>query len=156
MFRSSDGGVSFSEVDAVPALIPQFVTSITIDERDPNVVYQTRAGFSGGFPTHGVRKSSDGGATWADASNGLPDIPVNVLVTDPLFANTLWVGTDAGVFVSTDAGATWNPYNTGLPNVPVFDLKTSRSPAQVVAFTHGRGAFRLAYDVIFVDGFDGQ
>lgn len=156
VFRSSDGGVSFSEVDTVPALIPQFVTSITIDERAPNVVYQTRAGFSGSFPTHGVRKSTDGGATWADASTGLPDIPVNVLVTDPLFANTLWVGTDAGVFVSTDAGATWNPYNTGLPNVPVFDLKTSRSPAQVVAFTHGRGAFRLAYDVIFVDGFDGQ
>ncbi|HZP66124.1 MAG TPA: hypothetical protein VFB32_07435 [Rudaea sp.] len=156
VFRSTDGGVSFTEVDAVPGPIAQFVSSVVIDARSPNVVYQARAGFTGSYPAHNVRKSVDGGTTWADASSGLPDIPVNVLVMDPLIENTVWAGTDAGVFVSADAGATWNPYNTGLPNVPVFDLKTSRAPAEIVAFTHGRGAYRLSYDLIFLDGFDGQ
>jgi len=156
VFRSSDGGLSFSEVDAMPALIPLFVSNILIDPRDPSVVYQARAGFTGSLPAHNVRKSTDGGATWADASVGLPDIPVNVLVVDPILPNAVWAGTDAGVFLSSNGGATWDPYNDGLPNVPVFDMKTSRTPAQVVAFTHGRGAYRMVFDAIFIDGFDGR
>ncbi|GAA0721755.1 hypothetical protein [Dokdonella soli] len=154
VFVSNDSGASFTEVDAAPSPISLFVTSILIDPRHSNVVYQARAGFTGSLPAHNVRKSTDGGMTWADASNGLPDIPVNALVTDPIVPNAIWAGTDAGVFLSTDGGTTWNPYNTGLPNVPVYDLKTSRQPAQIIAFTHGRGAFRLQFDAIFIDGFE--
>jgi photosystem II stability/assembly factor-like uncharacterized protein len=154
VFRTTDGGVSFAEVDVTPALIPLFVSYFLVDPRNPNTVYQARAGFTGSLPAHNVRKSTDGGTTWADASNGLPDIPVNALAADPISPNTVWAATDAGVYLSSDGGATWNPYDTGLPNVQVFDLKTSRNPAQVVAFTHGRGAFRLLFDAIFIDGFE--
>jgi len=103
-----------------------------------------------------LRKSIDGGATWNDASTGLPDVPVNALAPDPLVAGKIWAGTDVGVFVSEDAGANWTPYNPGLPNVAIFDLKVNAPASTLLACTHGRGAFVLTStsDVIFADGFE--
>ena len=155
VFRSVDSGVSFTEVDVTPTLTAQYVSDIVVNPRNSQVVFQTRAGFTGATPTHNVRKSVDGGLTWADSSNGMPDIPANALAFDPIAPNTIWVGTDIGAYLSTDGGATWNPYSNGLPNVAVFDLKTSAFTHTILACTHGRGAFRLDLDAIFIDGFDG-
>lgn len=155
VFRSTDAGLTFSEVDNSPGPIPLFVSDILVDPRNPAVVYQSRSGFTGALPAHNVRKSVDGGLTWADASVGLPDIPVNALAFDPILHDTLWAGTDVGTFLSTDAGASWIPYSDGLPNVAVFDLKSNAATGQILACTHGRGAYRLRLDAIFIDGFDG-
>jgi len=156
VFRSTDGGASFVEVDALPAPIPLFVSDIKANPRNPQIVLQSRAGFSGALPAHNVRKSVDGGATWNDASVGLPDVPVNAIVFDPVAPNTAWAGTDIGVYISVDGGATWNPYSSGLPNVAVFDLVSNQATGTILACTHGRGAFRLSLDAIFIDGFDGN
>ncbi len=155
VFRSTDAGLTFSEVDNVPGPIPLFVSDILIDPKNPAVVYQSRSGFTGALPAHNVRKSVDGGLTWSDASIGLPDIPVNALAFDPILHDTLWAGTDVGTFLSTDGGASWIPYSDGLPNVAVFDLKSNSATGQILACTHGRGAYRLRLDAIFIDGFDG-
>ena len=154
-WRSIDGGASFGETDATPAVIAQYVSDIAIDPRDPNVMFQSRAGFTGALPAHNVRKSTDGGQTWSDASNGLPDIPVNSIAFDPNFAGQVWAGTDIGVYLSIDGGATWIPYNEGMPNVAVFDIKANAHTGNMLACTHGRGAFLLRLDTIFSDGFDG-
>ena len=156
VFRSTDGGVSFAEVDATPGFIPQYVSDIVVNPRNATIVFESRAGFSGTTPAHNVRKSTDGGLTWADASNGLPDIPVNALAFDPVAPNTIWVGTDVGVFLSSDGGATWNPYANGLPNVAVFDIKSNHATDTILVCTHGRGAYRLSLDAIFIDDFEGN
>ena len=118
-------------------------------------MFQSRAGFTGALPAHNVRKSIDGGQTWSDASNGLPDIPVNSIAFDPVFANQVWAGTDIGMYLSVNGGSTWIPYNQGMPNVAVFDIKANGHTGNVLACTHGRGAFLLRLDAIFIDGFDG-
>ena len=156
VFRSTDGGASFTEVDALPMVVPIFVSDIAVNPRNPQVVFQSRSGFSGTLPAHNIRKSVDGGATWIDSSSGLADVPVNALAFDPVAPNTVWAGTDIGVYVSTDGGATWNPYTNGLPNVAVFDLVSNHATGTILACTHGRGAFRLALDAIFIDGFEGN
>ena len=155
VYRSTDSGLSFSEVDNVPGSIALFVADILIDPKNPNTVYQARSGFTGSLPAHNVRKSIDGGLTWGDSSVGLPDAPVNALVIDPVLKDTLWAGTDVGTYLSTNAGASWIPYNDGMPNVAVFDMKANPATGQILACTHGRGAYRLKLDVIFIDGFDG-
>ncbi|MBL8299735.1 MAG: hypothetical protein JNN30_15470 [Rhodanobacteraceae bacterium] len=154
VFRSIDGGLSFTEVDALPAVIPQYVSDILVDPRNPNIVYQSRSAFNGSLPARNVRKSIDGGSTWTDSSTGLPDVPVNALAFDPVVPNTIWAGTDVGAFLSSDGGSTWIPYNEGLPNVAIFDLKSNRTTGSILACTHGRGAFRLKLDAIFIDGFE--
>jgi hypothetical protein len=61
----------------------------------------------------GVWKSIDEGATWTQASTGLP----TVTTVEALFAaaGKLFAGTDDGTFVSVDHAATWTKSDTGLP-----------------------------------------
>src|SRR6185503_431493 len=42
--------------------------------------------------------STDGGTTWTDRSTKLPMIAVNAVSIDPADANTIYVGTDNGVY----------------------------------------------------------
>lgn len=121
-----------------------FVSSLTFDPMDANVVYATYAGFGG---TH-VWRSIDGGATWAprDGSGlgALPDMPVHSLAVDPTRRERLYLGTDLGVFVSLDGGLSWNVENSGFAAVVTETVTIAPGmfgPA-IYAFTHGRGAWR--------------
>ncbi|MEO5561463.1 MAG: hypothetical protein ABIO49_15985 [Dokdonella sp.] len=155
VWLSTNGGTSFTETDNAP-VIAQYVSGIAINPRNANNVFAARAGFTGATPAHNVRVSNNAGATWVDASTGLPDIPVNAIAFDPIFPNQVWAGTDIGMYLSTNGGATWIPYNQGIPNVAIFDIKANRDTHTVLACTHGRGAFRLNVDAIFIDGFENQ
>ena len=99
------------------------------------------AGFSASAGLN-VRKSTDGGATWAASGTGIPNIPVNALAVDPTDPTHVWAGTDVGVYLSINSGASWTIWGTGLPNVAVFDIAfQNASPSQRVLriATHGRG-----------------
>ena len=80
IFRSTDGGQSFQKV-----LYKDEYTSggdVRIDPVDPNIVYATlwqqQQGYSEntsfGGAGGGIYKSTDGGTTWKQLTNGLPDI----------------------------------------------------------------------------------
>ena len=122
-----------------------FVSSLAFDPLDSSIVYATYATF-GGTPAVHLWKSVNGGASWADADGtgitGIPDIPVNSVVVDPTNNTRIYAGTDAGVFVSSNSGGVWAKEDTGFPNVITERLVTSG--ANLYAFTHGRGAWRVA------------
>ena len=87
-----------------------------------------------------VFETSNGGATWGNASGNLPDAPMS----DIVFNNgKLIVASDFGVFVSSDNGATWSHLGTNLPNVVVDQLKLDPNGV-LVAATHGRGIWTIA------------
>jgi photosystem II stability/assembly factor-like uncharacterized protein len=109
-----------------------------------------------GYGTGHVWKGTLSGAnwTWSDLSgtspNRLPDAPANALEIDPTAPNTMYVGTDVGVWVTTDGGANWSPFNDGLPNVDVYDLKLHAPTRLLRAATHGRGLWERQLDVASV------
>lgn len=72
----------------------------------------------------------------------LPDMPVHSIVVDPSDANTLYIGTDLGVFVTTNGGTSWLRENTGVANVIVEQLEINNG--RLFAFTHGRSVFSVA------------
>jgi photosystem II stability/assembly factor-like uncharacterized protein len=129
-----------------------WVSSLAFDPHDPNVAYATYSTFGG---VH-VWKSLDGGRTWAGldgiGDNGagrIPDLPVHVLAVDPGNSQHLYLGTDLGIFVSTDGGAHWNVENTGFANVATESLAFLDGPGgsrTLFAFTHGRGAWKVAIE----------
>ena len=132
---STNGGKSWVSTGALPN---RFVTSIAIH---PQIAQRVFVGLSG-FGSGHVFRTDNNGAKWQDISQNLPDIPVNAVLVDALSPETVYVGTDIGVFVLGGDGS-WSPLNQGLPNVIVLDL--SQNPATgLVAATHGRGAFGLA------------
>jgi photosystem II stability/assembly factor-like uncharacterized protein len=109
-----------------------------------------------GYGTAHVWKGMLSGAnwTWSDLSgaalNRLPDAPANALEIDPAAPNTMYVGTDVGVWTTTDSGANWYPFSDGLPNVDVYDLKLHAPTRLLRAATHGRGLWERQLDVASV------
>ena len=119
LFKSRDGGGSWHSL-AIP-LTAAPIISLAIAPADPETVY---AGTG-----RGVFKTTDGGATWAAASDGLfgkesafergwrlSEGYVQALVVDPGDPETVYAGTyQRGLFKSTNGGASWQPL--GLASV---------------------------------------
>jgi photosystem II stability/assembly factor-like uncharacterized protein len=127
------------------------ITQIAVDPSNYRIAYVAYAGFNRGTPSRSghVYKTTDGGRTWRNVSFDLPDSPVNSIVLDPAYANTLYAGTDVGAFVTHDGGVHWAPLGSGMPNVSVWQLNLDASHRVLAAGTHGRGAFRT-YDTTAV------
>ncbi len=92
-----------------------FVTSLVIDNINPDIIY---AGTSGS----GILKSTDGGKNWKRINKGLPYkyIREDSLVIDPSDPEILYVAvetnnkTGKGIFKTTDGGNNWKGVNNGL------------------------------------------
>ena len=133
---SPDGGRSWSPTSTLPN---RFVTSIAIDPQIPSRAYVGLSGFGSGH----VFRTDNRGGRWQDISGNLPDIPVNTILIDALTPNTVYLGTDIGVFVLAPDGS-WSPLSQGMPNAIVLGLSQNPATGLLVAATHGRGAFGMA------------
>ncbi|MBK8058312.1 MAG: glycoside hydrolase [Gemmatimonadetes bacterium] len=118
VFRSTDGGRTFEKV-----LYKDEYTSaneVLIDPSDPNTIYATLwqqqqsfiEGQGFGNAGMGIFKSTDGGTTWTQLSEGLPPILQANIAIAPSEPGTLYAvvapGTGAiGFYKSTDGGAHW-------------------------------------------------
>jgi photosystem II stability/assembly factor-like uncharacterized protein len=77
VYRSTDGGGTWERV----LFVDQFTGAVdmVMDPRNPDVLYAAtyqrlrRAwGFNGGGPGSGIYKTTDGGDTWSELTNGIP------------------------------------------------------------------------------------
>ena len=69
-----------------------------------------------------------------------PSGPVNVIREDPEDEDTLYLGTDAGVYITRDGGETWAVLGD-LPFAYVHDLAIHPRDRMIVIGTHGRGVW---------------
>ncbi len=125
----------------------RYIGRVVIDPTNSNVAYVCLNGFGVAAGQH-VWKTTDllsGTPTWLPAGNGIPDTPVNAFVVDPANTNTLYAGSDIGVFKSTDGGANWTPFSNGLPRVAVFGIAIQATHRVLRIATHGRGIWE--YDL---------
>ena len=107
------------------------VVDVAIDHSDPNTMYAAKYqrrrrpyGFHGGGPGSGLYKSIDGGHTWSELTNDLPEgdlgrIGISVFRSNPNIvyisveqgwrynASTAYGERRAGIYRSEDKGATW-------------------------------------------------
>ncbi|GAA0930631.1 hypothetical protein GCM10009554_13950 [Kribbella koreensis] len=120
------------------------VTQFAVDRSNYRIAYAAFAGFSAATPAHPghLFKTTNGGKDWTNISFNLPDSPVNSIILDPSYADTLYAGTDVGPFVTHDGGRHWAPLGSGIPEIAIWQLDLDPSHRVLVAGTHGRGAFR--------------
>lgn len=150
LYRSS-AALSIDTVAQWPSqrLRTGVVSWAAFDPLNPDIAYVTYSNFNALPTDRHIYKTVDGGATWTgldgEGETDIPDIPVHCILPDPLRPSTLYLGTDLGVFVSVDGGGTWSRENTGFPNTVVESLTLERtgSGSYLIAFTHGRGAWRV-------------
>ena len=118
-----------------------YVSSIAVDPANPQIAYATYSTYDFGTQVGHVFKTVDGGTNWSRIDLTLPDMPVHSVVVHPTRPDTLYIGTELGVFVTTDGGASWMRENTGFANVIVEHLQITAG--RLFAFTHGRSAFSV-------------
>jgi photosystem II stability/assembly factor-like uncharacterized protein len=140
IYVTTNGGGSWTQIDG--ALINRWVTRLTVEPTDAGICYTTISGYvieSESMPH--VFRTTNYGSTWSDISSNLPQTPVNDVIIDPHDNQTLYVGTDVGVYVSTNLGGSWSLLGTGMPVTCVHDIEMSRRTRKLVAATHGRSMY---------------
>jgi len=95
-------------------------------------------------------KTTNRGASWTPFhGNGtgfdLPNVGIGVIRYDPadLTNNTIYAGTELGVYRTTDGGSTWQRFGMGLPMVLVNDMFIGRTGAVLRVSTYGRGLWEI-------------
>jgi len=141
VWRSTDAGSNWLSIWA--GLPVRWVTRITADPVDGNVVYLTLSGFGIDEHVPRVYRSTNRGDTWIPIDSNLPDAPANDILADPADNYTLYLATDVGVYASRNRGQSWFPLGTGMPVQTIFDLTLHAPSRTLVAATHGRGQWKL-------------
>lgn len=140
IYRSLNGGNSWSGDLAGPVLPGFTITRILTSPTDAQNVYATVANFN----ARHVFCSKDGGETWTDIDRGqLPDVPHHAIAIPSAKPMTLYVCSDAGVYVSTDAGNSWKSLTRNLPTVPIVDVVYHEADGTLTAASYGRSIWRL-------------
>jgi hypothetical protein len=154
LFYTTTGSSTLTSLDPVGggSVIPdKYVGRVFFDPTDKKIAYVCLGGFAGGTTaalSHVWRITSLDTVPVLTAINGsgitgLPDVPVNAFVVDPMKATRLFAGTDIGVFVSENSGGAWSPFGTGLPRVAVFGMAIQNVKRVLRIATHGRGMWEI-------------
>lgn len=148
IFRSVDGGASFSLLAAVD--LPQVgaIRRIQAHPSDPSVWW---------IATNvGLARTNDGGMSYSVVGQGIRPVAggsydngVNALFVRPDDVNTLYAGADfTGFYVTHDGGTSWSRRNTGLRQAAIRALAVH--PTQPLWVFAGYGdAFDTPSDGLF-------
>ncbi len=114
------------------------LTSIEISPTNNDSVWITFGGFAEAGK-YRVMVTGDGGDTWSDYSQGLPNLPVNCIKYWRNGESGLFLGMDVGVFYRDKNDSVWQSFNTGLPTVLVTDIEIVDAVNVMRIGTYGRG-----------------
>lgn len=84
------------------------------------------------------------GGNWTNVSYNLENVPVNCIAVDSEVANSVYIGTDLGVFYKEPGETTWTYYGNGLPPVMIHELEINTNDNIIYAATYGRGLWTSA------------
>jgi photosystem II stability/assembly factor-like uncharacterized protein len=124
LFESHDGGTTWTAVTNLPP--PPNGNSVTITAirfhpRVPGTIFLSTQGLG----NVGVLRSTDGGATYTIANNGLTNTQASGVVANPQTPAMLFVGTVGGLFKSIDNGNSWVLSNSAPAGVISFDANVT-------------------------------
>jgi photosystem II stability/assembly factor-like uncharacterized protein len=136
-----DGGKTWKNV--TPAQITSWskVSLMDASHTDKNTAYAAVNKIRLDDMQPHIYKTTDGGATWKEIVNGLPNDPINVVKEDPKRKGLLFAGSETAVYVSFDDGANWQSLKLNMPATSIRDLVIKDD--DIVVGTHGRSFWIL-------------
>ncbi|NDL57564.1 WD40/YVTN/BNR-like repeat-containing protein [Phytoactinopolyspora mesophila] len=140
LWWTDDVGENWHEVDS-SELPGTWVTRIAVHPDDAKIAYATFSGFRSGSDRPHLLVTQDGGKTWSDIGQGLPDAPVNSVV--PTSDGLLIVGTDVGVYLSAWNGGEWASLGSDLPVAATMYMRYHEPSRQLSVATFGRGIYEI-------------
>jgi photosystem II stability/assembly factor-like uncharacterized protein len=110
LYISQDEGLSWKKMASTDNITarPFYFSTLEFDPKDPKRVYR---------PAFDFQYSTDGGYSWSGQlfSDIVPHADHHALWINPENNNTLYLGTDGGVYVSNNKGLSWSFLN----NLPI-------------------------------------
>jgi photosystem II stability/assembly factor-like uncharacterized protein len=89
-----------------------------------------------------IYRTHDGGRSWKEVVNGIPNNEVvNSVREDPVRRGLLFAGTERAVYFSLDDGEHWQPLRLNMPATSIRDLVVHDD--DIVVGTHGRSFWIL-------------
>ena len=116
MFKSTDRGCSWTQL---PWGIFANGYELAVDPYNPDIIYAALFNYN---PPPQVYKSTDGGTTWVEKSNGLTseESAIRTIVIHQKNPRELYLGTwsqqGRALFRTTNGAEVWEPYANGLPD----------------------------------------
>ncbi len=153
IYRTTNNGGAFTDItNNLSGFLgnQSGISSIDIHPTDPDQIWVSIEGWSAG---NKAAYTNDGGATWTNVSNNLPNLPCNVIKYEAGSNGGIYVGLDIGVYYTdNNLGGSWLPFNNQLPNVIVRDLEINATAGLIRAGTYGRGVWTSAtYNAVVID-----
>jgi len=119
LYKTTDGGKNWELILSAGQYTG--ANEVHLDPRNPDVVYASLhqrfrnvAALMDGGPESGIHKSTDGGQTWRELTNGIPKedkgkIGLSISPADPdvVYATIELAQRTGGLWRSTDGGASW-------------------------------------------------
>ncbi|MBS1705249.1 MAG: hypothetical protein JST40_05205 [Armatimonadetes bacterium] len=147
IFKTTNGGVSWVQLGA-NVFSGRCISRLVIDPSNKQRLFASVT-TAGGFPelaaakNHpnatgplGVFRSTDGGETWTQLTNGLPSQTATDVAIDPSNPQVLYAGigrifgsTQNGIYKSADGGNTWSKLAGGLPTSSVGRITLCVAPS---------------------------
>jgi photosystem II stability/assembly factor-like uncharacterized protein len=153
ILRSTDGGDSW-QTRVTDLGLGCGVGSLAVAPSASGTLYLTGSGSSPApvfchTPLARVLRSTDGGASWTDASAGLPSGLLSPVTVDPNDPDIVYVGYGRqdrfavdGVWKTADGGATWTRAGSELAGREIAALLATAIPGQVYAARDDGHVFR--------------
>jgi photosystem II stability/assembly factor-like uncharacterized protein len=141
---TQDEGSQWTDISA--GLPNRWVTTLSSRPENPAIIYVGLSGYRYDSYIPHILKSENYGLNWTDISAGLPEVPVNNILADPLLEGVLYVATDFGMYYTTNDGQEWNVMGSGLPNVPITDLRLYEPERKLLCATYGRSMYSINLD----------
>lgn len=103
LFRSDDGGASWSRIGTDPRILGRlwYFGEVDVDPRNPDVVY---------LPNVSLYRSENAGKDWQAIKGAPGGDDYHALWIDPKDPNRMIVGSDQGATISVDSGKTWSSW----------------------------------------------
>ena len=153
VYRTTDGGTTWDKVLYIDENTG--VIDLAMDPDDPQTVFaamyqrrRTAFGFNGGGPGSGIYRTTDGGTTWTEQRDGLPEgnmgrIGLDIYRRD---GNIVYAQVEArpglGVYRSTDRGESWE-FLSETNNRPMYYSQIRIDPNDPERiYTGGSNLFR--------------